>query len=197
LESLKINGRVDSPCIDGTHSFVYKTPGSHQACGMNIKISQQEKLVNISSHFKESEEEHSGIFYRQNIPYLVTAVGNEFNVASVVFSPSESETHFLPVSKTFFSNNKADFAFVNGIPTKYDQETEGEAIALFKLPADVLGAYFTAIGSVFDSFKANDEKEASALTESLKLELAKKKYDACVSAIKAGDETLIKELSCK
>lgn len=195
---LKTTAIVDLSCTaDGDQSFVYNAPGSYRACGMNISIKQQSKFVNVVSHSKTAKEEHSGIFYRQNIPYLITAVGNGLNVTSIVFSPSESETHFLPVSRTFFSNNEADFAFIEGIPTKYKQETEGEAVALFKLPADILSAYFAGIGSVFDNFKTNDQKEGAALAESLKVELAKKKYDACISAIKAGDDALIKALSCQ
>lgn len=185
------------PCADGEHSFIYAQPGSYTACGMNINVDRQGDVANVNPHSKEATEEYSGLYYRQNIPYLITATGNGPNAASVVFSPSESKTHFLPVSKTFFSNNEADFAFIDGIPTKYKQETEGEVAALFKLPADIIGAYFLGIGSVFDNFKSTDQKEAAALTESLKLELAKKKYDTCISAIKSGDDELIKELSCQ
>lgn len=188
----------DTTCTtDGDHSFVYNASGSYKACGMNIKIEEQADDIDIASHSKEEKTEHSGIFYRQNIPYLVTASGSGLNVASIVFSPSGSKTHFLPVSRTFFSNNQADFSFVDGVPTKYKQETEGEAVALLKLPADILGAYFSSIGSVFESFKSNDTREAAAFTEALKLELAKKKYDACIAAIKANDDAKIKELACQ
>lgn len=188
----------DQPCTnDGDHSFVFKVTGQHKACGMVINITKKADLVNVVPHSKTANKEYSGIFYRQNIPYLITATGEGLNVASVVFSPSESETHFLPVSQTFFSNNEADFLFVEGIPTKYKQETEGEVVALFKLPADIIGAYFTSIGNLFNSFKAKDRGEADALAESLKLELAKKKYDACISAIKAGDDELITKLGCQ
>jgi hypothetical protein len=182
---------------NGEHTFVFKASGSYTACGIGITIAKQIDDSGIASHSKDKSTEYSGIFYRQNIPYLVTAVGGGLNVAAIVFSPSESKTHFLPVSRTFFSNNQADFGFVDGVPSKYKQETEGEAVALLKLPADILGAYFGAIGAMFDSFKTNDSKEAAALTESLKLELAKKKYDACIAAIKANDDQKIKDLACQ
>ena len=184
-------------CADGVHSFVYKKPNSYPACGMVINIKQQADFISVAPHSKTAKEEYSGVFYRQNIPYLITAVGKGLNVASVVLSPSESETHFLPISRTFFSNNEADFVFNEGIPTKYKQDTEGEVVALSKLPADILGAYFSAIGNLFENFKSNDQKETAALAESLKLELAKKKYDACISAIKSGNEALLKELGCQ
>ena len=182
---------------NGDHTFVFSTSGIYAACGIKVEIRQQVDNSKVESHTKGESTEHSGIFYRQNIPYLITALGSGLNVAAIVFSPSESKTHFLPVSRTFFSNNQADFGFQDGVPTKYKQETEGEAVALLKLPADIIGAYFSAIGSVFDSFKANDTKEAAALIESLKLELAKKKYDACIAAIKANDDQKIKELVCQ
>lgn len=194
---LKMADTSQPSCADGEHTFIIKKPTSQTACGVTITIERQGDIANVNAHSKVATAEHSGVYYRQNIPYLITATGNGSNAASVVFSPSESKTHFLPISKTFFSNNAADFAFVDGIPTKYKQETEGEVVALFKLPADIISAYFAAIGSVFDNFKSTDQKEATALTESLKLELAKKKYDACISAIKAGDDDLIKELSCQ
>ena len=188
----------DNTCTtDGDNTFVYKVSGSYTACGMNIKITKQTDDTNISAHSKEAETEYSGVFYRQNIPYLVTASGGGLNAASIVFSPSESRTHFLPISRTFFSNNKAEFAFTEGIPTSYMQETDGEAVALLKLPADILKAYFEAIGSVFDSFKSNDSKESAALSASLNLKLEKNRYDACIAAIRANDDAKIKELACQ
>lgn len=189
---------TDTSCTtNGDHSFVYKASGTYVPCGIKIDIKKQADDAGIPTHSKKEKSEYSGIFYRQNVPYLVTASSGGLNVASIVFSPSESKTHFLPVSRTFFSNNQADFGFVDGVPTKYKQETEGEAVALLKIPADIIGAYFSAIGSVFDAFKTNDTKEAAALAESLKLELTKKKYEACIAAIKENDDSKIKELACQ
>jgi hypothetical protein len=186
-------------CGVGEHTFVYDFSSGVTVppCGVNITIKRPPKVDSVHSHSKAVNEEHSGVFYRQHIPYRITADGNGLKVASIVFSPSESPIHFLPISKTFASDNKADFVFSEGIPTKYLQDTDGELVALLKLPADIIGAYFGAIGMVFESFKTTDKKEAEALAESLKLELAKKKYDACISAINAKDEDLITALGCK
>jgi hypothetical protein len=186
-----------SSCVDGKHKFIYSSPGSYTACGMHIDIIRQGDMANINSHSKAVNQGYSGLYYRQNIPYLIVVKGDGPNVASIVFSPSESKTHFLPIAKTFFSNNDANVTFVNGVPTQYAQDTEGEAVALLKLPADIIGAYFTAVGSAFEGFKTADQKEAAALNESLKLELAKRKYDACISAIRAGDDELVRELGCQ
>ena len=189
---------------DGNHTFVYRKPGDFTACGLAITIkprsSSNDRIQAISGSTENNRNqpgtEDSGIYYRQNIPYLMTVQGGGLDLAAIVFSPSASPTHFLPISRTFFSNNEADFGFVDGVPTKYAQETDGEALALLKLPADVIASYFSAIGSVFDSFKANDQKASAALIESLKLELAKQKYNACISAIKEGNDQMINELGC-
>lgn len=182
---------------DGDHIFTYPKEGTYTPCNLAVTITKAASSNGTKAHTKKVAESYSGIFYRQNEPYTVSATGSGLNVSSIVFSPSDSKTLFLPVSKTFFANNDAEFAFTDGVPTKYNQDTDGEAIALLKLPADILGAYFSAVGSVFDSFKANDGKEAAALNSSLSLELAKKKYAACIEAIEADDEDLIKELECK
>ncbi|GGO86267.1 hypothetical protein GCM10011348_36730 [Marinobacterium nitratireducens] len=182
---------------DGEHIFTYSNTGSYNPCRLIVTISKAALANGTKAHAKKPEESYSGIFYRQNEPYKVAATGLGLNVSSIVFSPSESRILFLPVSKTFFANNEADFAFVDGVPTKYKQDTDGEAIALLKLPADILGAYFSAVGNIFESFKSNDTSEAEALNSSLSLELAKKKYAACIEAIETEDEDLIKELECK
>lgn len=148
---------------------------------------------------KAADQHESGLYYRQQEPYLIQVQGAGINSAAVLMAPNESPVRFLPVSKTFFSGNSADFAFEDGVPTKYKQETEGEIVALLKLPADVLSAYFSAAGAVFDAFKERDQKEAAALAESLKLEVARKKYEACIVALKAAGKdggALFKELKC-
>ena len=48
----------------------------------------------------------------------------------------------------------------------------------------------------YASNKTKDSKQAEVLAGSIKLELAKQKYDACLAAIKANDQARIKELNC-
>jgi hypothetical protein len=183
-------------CGIGTHIFIYDYTNwkDQKPCGLNIKI---KKLIETktSQHNKVADQSYSGIFYRQAEPYLVTVTG-EINTAAIVFSPNESPVRFLPVSRTLFSKNEADFTFTNGMPTQYNQMTEGELVALFKIPASVVAAYFSAIGTVFDSFKSRDTKEAETLATSIKLELAKKKYEACLTAIVAKDDATVVKLEC-
>jgi hypothetical protein len=190
---------AEQPCADGTNSFVYilSDPSPRpKACGLDINITRLGNLDNVVPHSMTAKEEHSGIFYRQNIPYLVIATKQDITAQSVVFSPSESKNYFLPIDKTLFSNNAADFTFAEGIPTKYKQDTDGEVVALLKIPADIIGAYFDAVGNLFSKFQTKTTNETTNLTDSLKLELAKKKYDACITAINANDTEKIASLGC-
>ena len=196
---------VAATCSAGTHSKIIHTSDvtnkSMSICGMPITISSS-VISNQAGSLKDkveiNSESSSGIFYRQNIPYEITVSSTERTQAAIVFSPSESPTYFMPISRTFFSDNKADFTFIDGVPSKYDQSADGELIALFKLPADVIGAYFGAIGKVFDAFKASDEKEAAAIKQEIALAIQDQKFKSCMAAIKAkktDDE--LEELGCE
>ena len=207
--------QAGSACsIDGEYTFVFQKPGVYRPCGEAVTISiraPSEPVVlraaaaapgTVSDPASDpssevpTEQAQAGIFYRQERPYLVTVTGGAVNAAALVYSPSEARTHFLPIARTFFSGNSAEFELADGMPKRYKQASDGEGLALFKLPADVLAAYFSAVGSLFDSFKSNDGKQAQALGESLKLEFAKKKFDACMEALRAEDKDRIKALAC-
>jgi hypothetical protein len=195
-------------CPKGTFTHIYTLPldskGIDPPCGLK---------VDIKPMFKESKEEDvaaagkspggssgsSGIFYRQDRPYLVHVIdpsGTGVNTSDVVFSPSESPIRLLPVARTMFAINTADFAFTDGVPTKFDQDSDGEIVAALKIPADVIGAYFEAIGKAFGNRKDESDKEAAALLAQLQLELAKDKFKDCMEAIKKGDDTLVQTLGC-
>ncbi len=137
----------------------------------------------------------SGIYYRQEFPYHVEITPpppvdptevKEDKREFLVFSPSESPVYFLPVRRTLFSNNKADLAFTEGVPTKYDQSTDGELIGLLKLPADVIGAYFGAIGQIFQYRQGAFDSEQKYLDSQSKLMLEMVKFQACKEAINLG-----------
>lgn len=134
---------------NGEHTFIYKKVGEHSACGLTINIEKYGDSRRITSHTIKENQAISGIFYRQNLPYLMTAKGQGIKAATIVFSPSESKTQFIPVSKTFFADNGASFGFTEGVLTRYRQDTNGELTALLTLPAEILKAYFGAVGAVF------------------------------------------------
>lgn len=197
----------------GTYTFIYEIPNetgsindAPSPCGIKINIekltSGTSLVTNRDNDLEDGksaspEKSYSGIFYRQNEPYKVSTEGNIFKVSKIVFSPSNSKISMLPVTKTLFSTNVADFSFEDGVPKKYKQEADAELIALLKLPADVLKSYFTAVGTTFDIFSKQDENEVEMLNASLALELVKYKHTACIEAIKSKDDDLINELQCK
>lgn len=185
-------------CSIGEHSFIYHPDNANppKACGMPVKI-ERLSVSDGQGTGKNKGEKVSGVFYKQNIPYQVTVTGGAISKSAIVFSPSGSPTYFMPVSGTFFSDNKADFGFVDGIPNKYDQTTDGELVALFKLPADIIGAYFGAVGRIFDSFKTADQKKAEALTQEVQLALREQKVKNCMAAIKTGNQPDIESLGCE
>jgi len=137
---------------DGAHTFIHKTVGNYLDCGLTISIKKYGESNKTTSHAVTENQAISGIFYRQNQPYLMTAKGQSIKTAAIVFSPSESKTQFIPVSKTFFANNNAGFGFTEGVLTRYRQDTNGELTALLTLPAEILKAYFGAVGAVFPHF---------------------------------------------
>ena len=196
--------QAESPCsTDGDYSFVYPKPGVYRPCGDAVTIRIVALPESVAPHTPAVAgpeagpgSAQAGIFYRQERPYKVSVTGGAVNTEALVFSPSQSPAHFLPIARSFFSSNNADFELSEGVPKRYKQASEGEGLALLKLPADVLAAYFSAVGSLFDNFKNTDSKQAQALSESLKLEFAKKKYDACIEALHAKDEDRLKALAC-
>lgn len=152
--SIQLVNPSDKECSTvGNHTFIYKTIGTYNACGISITITKYGENAAINAHGIKENKAVSGIFYRQNQPYLMTAVGKGIRSANIVLSPSESKVRFLPIAKTFFADNKTDFRFRDGVPSKYQQGTDGEIVALFKLPADILAAYTSAAGEVFNSFR--------------------------------------------
>jgi hypothetical protein len=190
-------------CPDGDYVLVFApavTPAD--TCGVHIEVSKiVTRTLAVTAKEVGASDRSSGIYYRQSEPYRVTGTisvsGQNITKEAILFSPSASAIRFLPISKTFFASNHAELTFTDGMPTKYKQDADGELVAALKLPADVISAYFAAIGAVFDSFKEKDTKEAAALDASTKLELARAKYAACLAAIQGkADAAVIAKLGC-
>jgi hypothetical protein len=185
----------------GAHTFVYApkdqdTDWTADPCGVKVTFRRLADGTGSKTNERAKSQSHPGLFYRLDEPYLVLASGRGMNKATVLFSPSRSPTYFLPLARSLFAKNEADLTLSDGVLKKYRQESDGELIAFLKLPADVLSAYFSAIGSTLDAFKDTDAKEAAALAEATKLELAKKKFDECLAAIRANDTKMVEALKC-
>ena len=78
----------------------------------------------------------AGVYYRNEVPYLVTVTSPAPLVqrAFLVSSPSESALRYLPIERTLFSDNDATLTFEDGVPTAYNQTADGELIGLLEAP---------------------------------------------------------------
>lgn len=192
---------------DGSYTYLLPAddPKTHPLCSdINVKVERYgwelkdgRKKAGPTSNLAD-ENAYAGIFYRTNLPYKVTITSTGLKSETIVHSPSESETHFLPLARTAFSNNDAKITLANGagVPSKYVQDTDGEAAALLRLPAAIVAPYFAAIGQIFTGFSAQRTGQATDMKSITALELAKLKYEKCVNAIEARDTNLIASLKC-
>lgn len=199
IDPMFVGPAVPATCGNGTHTFIYTANDVSRKdlapCGLKLTIDQMSTPAVIEGD-QSTEKSGSGVYYRQNIPYKIVVQGGAINSAAIVLSPSNSPDYFLPVSKTFFANNDSELGFADGVPTGYKQDTDGEVVALLKMPAEVISAYFTAVGQIFTNFKNTDSGEGAALEQEVKLELQKRKYEACKIAIKNDDKVTISSLGC-
>jgi hypothetical protein len=193
-----------APCPFGTTTHVYDLSQTAIAepdlpCGFSVTLVHTDSAKGSGKHVGKTPSGGSGIFYRQQEAFLVTVKstdGGGINDSKIVLSPSKAGIRYLPIERTLFANNKADFGFEDGVPTKYDQNADGELIGLLKLPADVIGAYFGAVGQLFSSLKETNNAQVDAMNADLKLQLAKQKFEACGMAIRQQNSELIKTLEC-
>jgi len=137
----------------------------------------------------------TGYFYRTTVPVTVTvkylpsfARSEE---SAVVLLPDVESLEFLPVERSLFANNSAEFTFVDGTPTLYKQDVDGEILALSKLPAAVLKGYFEAIGTAFTQRSTNATSEAMLFAKLDALALQRQRSALCDKAIASGDATAI------
>lgn len=195
-------------CPDGTYTYIYPAPEETQPpktiddCAPTVEITRMAASKPSAANSTASTQKGAaGVFYRQKEPYEVKASlsskSSKLNYQSIALSPSNAPVRFLPVAKTLFSKNEADFGFDNGIPTKYNQMTESELVSLLSLPADVLANYFDAIGNLFTRKKGVQDHEANLIKSDLRLEIEKIKYEACIQALRANEDELVQKLKCE
>jgi hypothetical protein len=150
----------------------------------------------VTGNSAEASTSGEGIFYRRHLPYKVTVINkakdenqtkDESSRDFIAFSPNESPIYFLPFPKSFLADTKADAKLgTDGGLTNFDVTDESEALALLTLPADIIGAYFGAIGKMFDWQKGALAKEKEYLGALNDLSVEKLKSENCQSAIKAA-----------
>jgi hypothetical protein len=144
----------------------------------------------------------AGVFYRQQKPYLVhvsvtDADGKaKIDVNKILLAPNDSPVVLLPYARTLFAANEGKITLVEGMPETYVQSTDGEFVALLKIPAAVLSAYFTAMGNVFTAFSNKANKEYELAVREYKLSLAAYKLERCKEAFERQDKAAMDTLQC-
>lgn len=191
-----VDDKDDDPCNKGTEgTYIYRIELPAESSGPHCGFSVSAKEIDFPDGrvpiARTPSRRASGIYYRQAIPYVVTVERNGYTMTGVLYSPSDSETYFLRARRTLFARNEAEFTFKDGMPTLYKQEADGELVALAKLPADVLGAYFGAIGEVFGQIAAKPTGEAELIQAQMNLEHARFRQEQCRTAIEANNTDVI------
>jgi len=143
----------------------------------------------------------AGVYYRQSRPFEVRvepAAAFGLHATAIVLSPTRSPTRFLPYARTLFAQSSVTSGFVAGEPQSLVEDVEGEAVALLKLPAALLRAYFAAAGAVFEGFQARDASKGEAAAQDLKLQLVKQKVKSCLAVLAKApvDTALLQSLGC-
>jgi len=105
-------------------------------------------IFNFSLH---SGNSIPGLFYKQDLPYLVTVKHDNAQSQFVALSPNESKIFLAPITKTAFSDNISDITMANGVVLSLKENTDSELLALSKIPSDILGAYTNATGQIFSA----------------------------------------------
>jgi hypothetical protein len=159
-------------------------------CGFSVKLEAIGEANNMPDEHFPDKQEH-GVYYRQAIPYIVTVDRNDMHAAGILSSPSQSGRYFLPVKSTLFAKNSAEFGFKDGMPTLYKQEADGEVVGFLKLPADIIGAYFGAVGELFTSLLNEPAGEAALIQAQTDLELVRFRQERCLAAIGENDPDAI------
>lgn len=138
----------------------------------------------------------SGVFYKQERPYIAEAATKNGVSSKIVLAANNSPVMLLPYARTLFSANDGQVTFDNGMPTKYTQSTDGEFVALLKIPAAILSAYFAAIGNVFNAFSSREADEQSLALQRYKIAVAEHKLEKCKQALEADDKDAMTALGC-
>jgi hypothetical protein len=119
-----------------------------------------DRVVGVTDHFGGTNGDNefantatpvSGLFFRHELPYVVTVQGQGDRPTesdTVITSPDESVTNFFPVKRSFFANNTANITVTDGVITGVDQTTKSELAAALGLPATVITSYTTAVGQL-------------------------------------------------
>lgn len=147
----------------------------------------------------DAEQPSAGYFYRQELPYRVTVVpkaGGDPIIATIVNSPSEAPVEFVPVAKALFADNDNLVSFDNGVLKQYKEIKSSELLGLASIPADIIAKYFDAAGKIFGFLNTENTNKLNEINSELRLEIARQRFDSCITAIHAKDDATIDKLGC-
>ena len=185
-------------CADTDYSFIVKWRRADTKIGSFAK----------DNAHSSSSASSSGIFFRHEIPYVVTVLGGAPRSVSrtendfIVTSPDESEIDYFPINRSFFANNTGNLTFTDGILTSVDQTTHSELATAIGLPATWLGNYTAALGQLLTGLttvsgqqqKLVQQMEATAVAQNAAALLqmqssaaARAQYQACIATVNSID----------
>lgn len=175
----------------------FQIPGTTN-CKISVTIGKPSGEVGVDTKMTGGKA-HSGFFYREMKPVDVTTKleGDETRFSDVVSLPNWGPTRFLPLPRALFADNSANVTFAEGVPTKWTTSTDGDAIALFKLPAEVIKAYFAAAGAILSARGGDLTAQASYLQNYEKLLARQQSLAACKAAIAGGSDGAKIAAACK
>jgi hypothetical protein len=190
---------TDTDTLNANEPYLSST-GAIKAClcGFSITVtdlggkSPHDFRPNNTAHIAEGTREQYGIFYKQELPYLVT-IGDPAKGESSQFiasSPNLAPISYMPVTWGIFADNQTNIVLHEGIVTSVDSVTTGELVALAELPADFITAYTGAIGALFAQLGKNTEAETTLRNNQTALAAATIKQTACTSTIEANRPAL-------
>ncbi|MEL1262851.1 hypothetical protein [Pseudoxanthomonas putridarboris] len=138
----------------------------------------------------------NGLWYRVELPYLVTAkLGDSAIATALVMLPDESPRYFVGMDAGIFADADNKMVFTNGMLTSYEKSNDSEVIALFKLPAAIISAYASAVGDIFSNFSTAEKHEVNAEIARINRELVLQKIESCNHAISQKQPAdVVKEL---
>ncbi len=140
----------------------------------------------------DSAQGISGIYYRQLVPVIVTAQMLDSNdkaldetLAFMVMVPDRQQVSALEIPRNLFADNTTTITLNQGQPTNYSPQVNSEVLGLFKIPADVIGAYFGAFGKLFTSFGTAKAAETTGASSAAALKAEQYKIQLCLKALTA------------
>jgi hypothetical protein len=186
MQVLSINGETLTSTHKSTSDETKSSSDTKNTGGDTVssQTANTAKLVEKKSH--------SGVFYKQDIPYQVVITDSSGNMSTfIAYSPDLSPVGFAPIPLSFFANANISLTFVNGVLTGVDSDVKGEIAGLVELPADFISAYTTALGGIFSGIGTALGNEKTVATNRNLLTQVQAQKQICADAISANTPAIL------